>query len=418
MSVLCFGLSHQCAPLALIEAVSFDSEQMAEFLASLCKSDAVREAIGVSTCNRTEFYIAGEQPEEARRELLNCLAATANQSLSLQVEHSYTKVGAAAARHLFRVASGVDSLVIGERQILGQLRGALDTARTAGTCHRVLNKLFTKALHVGRRAHRETQIGRGNISVASIGVNITRKVFSDLTPKRVLVIGAGQTGKLAAMHFRGQGVRSITIANRTMSRAEQLAAAVDGKAVALDDLNGALANADIIVTATNSEEYLLTAEMLKKSRSDFQVLIDLSLPRNIDPAVGDLPMVFLYGIEDLESVADDNRSQREAEVARVEEIVEEEIQRFAHWLVNQDTARAVDSLRRRVETIRLEHMEKQAKRVSPDEAEWLDRYSDSLLRSVLHDLTTNLRSIDMQSETGAEELELARRLLNIPSSVK
>ncbi|MCB2153963.1 glutamyl-tRNA reductase [bacterium] len=419
MSVFCFGMSHRTASMAQLGAFALAVEEKETLLRLLRTHELLHEAVVLSTCNRTEFYFVAEELAPAHDALLELVREAGGRTDDELLAQTYLHRGQTAVRHIFRVASGIESMIVGEREILGQLRTAFDEANEGRIVGQHLNYLFTKALAFGRRVREETNISRGNISVSSVGVNIAAKVYSDLSRKTVLVVGAGETARLTVQHLRARGIGGLLVANRTHERAVEVAESFNGDVVPFAELASAIARADIIVCATGSKEYLLTIDLvspaIKKDPGRTRVFLDLSMPRNIDPQIGELDQVFCYGMEDLEDIARSNRSRRESEIERVEELLEDEAERFRLWQRKQDAARLAGALRKRVEEIRQEHLDRHGRHLEDEEMERLNKFTDSLLRSVLHDLTKNIRSIDMESEVGMKEFELIQRLFNLQS---
>lgn len=331
--LLALGLSHQTAPVALREQVAFGPDRLQTALAELMARPGIEEAALVSTCNRTEVYAAvatGAEPEAARwlaehhrlegEALRRCL---------------YQHEDGAAVRHLFRVATGLDSLVLGEPQILGQVKDAWQRARAAGALRGGLDRLFQHGFAVAKRVRTDTQIGAHPVSVAFAGVRLAQQVFSDLTDATVLLVGAGETIELAARHLVEQRARRLLVANRTLEHAQALAARVGGYALALDDLRRHLHEADILISATAAREPLLhradLALALRQRRHRPMFLLDLAVPRDIAEDVATLEDVFLYTVDDLDQVIEDNRRSRQAAATEAEAIIELQVEHFLGW---------------------------------------------------------------------------------------
>jgi len=415
MTILCVGLNHESAPLPVLEAANLPQDRMASFLREFRTSDEVQEIAGLSTCNRTEFYLVAEESRRVREELLGRFQEQ-SQSGELK-DFSYTHRNDQAARHLFRVAAGIDSLIVGESQILGQLRHAYELAMESGCIGGMLNSLMVRAISFGRRVRTLTEIGKGNVSVASVAVKAAQEVFPDLCGKRLLVIGAGETARLASEHFRKQGLGDIAVTNRTEERAGIMARSLGGRVVPLDRMQSAVEESDIVLCAAGAPHYILTRSglkpMLAQRRGRPMVLIDLSMPRNIDPLCGDLEGVRLTSLEDLEAIADENRGQRVSEITQVESMIDRETVNFMRWTQTTESSRLIAMLRRRAEETRREHMRRHGKHLSPEARDEVSKFSDSLMRSVLHDLTLSIRGLDTETEEGRRQFEMACRLFNI-----
>jgi glutamyl-tRNA reductase len=420
MNLLCVGLNHQSAPVELLEAVSLAGERLQDFVRGMRDVSGVREVVGLSTCNRTEFYLAVDDSIAARTALLNRLAEGDHCGGGVAVEietHSYTYRGEAAARHLFRVVAGIDSLVVGESEILGQVRRAFEVGLAAGSVGGTLNLLMSRAISFGRRVRETTNISRGNVSVASIAHRLVRQTQGDLSTKTLLVIGAGETARTAARHFRDEGIGTIYILNRTAAHSEALAGELGGRTLPLERLESGIELADIVVCAVGAPHHIITFEgvcdIMARRVERPLTLVDLSMPRNVDPAASHVDDVQLFSLDTLEAIAAENRAQRQEEIALVERLVEAETADFLRRTQSAGTGLLIKALRRRVEATRKEHLAKHGGAPGTKEMERLDLFSSSLLRSVLHDLTMNIRSIETDTEEGARAFNLVRQLFNI-----
>jgi glutamyl-tRNA reductase len=331
--LLALGLSHQTAPVALREKMAFAPEQQAEALASLLGVPGVREAALVSTCNRTELYCEVETGAESGPALW-LAQRQALQSESFE-RCLYTHLDGAAVRHLFRVATGLDSLVLGEPQILGQVKEAWQLARTAGSVRSGLDRLFQHGFAVAKRVRTDTAIGAHPVSVAFAGVRLAQQVFSDLTEATVMLIGAGETIELAARHLVEQKAKRLLVANRTLENAQALAARIGGYALALADLGRHLHEADIVIAATAAREPILhradLAQALRQRRHRPMFLLDLAVPRDIAEDVATLEDVFLYTVDDLDQVIEENRRSRREAAQQAEAIIELQVEHFMGW---------------------------------------------------------------------------------------
>ncbi|MCC5876194.1 MAG: glutamyl-tRNA reductase [Candidatus Sumerlaeia bacterium] len=414
----CFGLNHQSAPLSLLEKLSLAEEDMGDVLRGLSSTESIEEIAGLSTCNRTEFYYVSRHQESARDLLLSRLGQFGG---GLQTDdlryYGYFHTDYHATSHLFRVAAGVDSLMVGESQILGQLRRAWENAQSLGTSRSTLNALLGRAIGFGRRVRSETNIARGNISVAAVAEKLATSTFPDLAQRSVLMLGAGETAELASQHLHKAGVGRLMILNRTLDHSQRLADRFGGTAIAMDMLQSAIEEADIVVAATGAPHYILSQsglEGIQKSRNGrLLLLIDLSLPRNIEPTCANLDGVVLYSMEDLETISLENRRQRSREIDLVEELIDTETQEFLRAAAAAESNEIIAGLRRKTEEIRLAHLERFSRGLTEEERDCLSRYSDSLVRAVLHDLTSELRASDLETEKGRQRLEAARELFHI-----
>lgn len=391
------GLSHRTAPVELRERVDFTRLGAADALRALGARSLGSEMVVLSTCNRAEIYAVGgpDGPDALGR----FFAEYHDLPLTTLADHLYVRRGAEVASHLFRVAAGLDSLVVGEPQILGQVKVAYGTASDHGCTGAVINRLFHAAFTVGKRVRRETGLSEGAVSVSYAAIALARKIFGDLANLRVVVLGAGGMAKLTAIHLRAQGVREMTIASRTLAAAEGLARELEGRAVAWTDLGEALGAADIVITATGAAEPVLARpgvhEVMRGRPERPLFIIDIAVPRDVDPAVGDLEQVFLYNIDDLQTIVKDNLSRRSSELARAEAIVEEEVERFSTWMQTREVIPTVVALRERFESIRrseLARLEPKLATLPPDARQRVDDITQLLVQKLLLTPTEQLKS--------------------------
>jgi glutamyl-tRNA reductase len=346
MRLVLVGTSHHHAPVELRERVALDREAAAAFAARLAEGN--REVVCLSTCNRTEVYLACEDAEGAERDAVSALA-----ELEPEVEHAlYRLHDEAAGLHLFRVAAGLDSLVPGEGEILGQVRGAYE----AGTTGPLLDRLFRQALHAGRKVRAQTAIAESPASVSSAAAALAEQVFGDLAGRSILVIGAGKISEQAARNLTSRNATIAFVANRSAGRGEELASSVGAEALPLDRIGEELATADVVVSSTSAPGFVLdaatVADAMRKRRGRQLLLIDLAVPRDLDPAIHELDECYLYDIDDLESIVAETLVGRRREAERAESIVAAEAQKFHEWHASLDVVPAIASLRARAEEIR------------------------------------------------------------------
>ncbi|HKA91696.1 MAG TPA: glutamyl-tRNA reductase [Haliangiales bacterium] len=342
------GLSHRSAPLDVRERAAFSEDEQAAALAELLELPAVGESMLLSTCNRVEIVAAADDARRAVADVSGFLARRAGIDLA---PHLYDRVGPAAVKHVFRVAASLDSLVVGEPQILGQLKEAYQTAVGAGSVGPLLGRCLERAFGVAKRVRSETDIARGAANVSSVAVELAKRVFGRLDGKTVLVVGAGKMSDLAARHLRDDGVAAIRVANRTPERARELAVRIDGAAVAWESLDDELVLADVVITSTGSRQPILTRARLKPvtraRRYRPLFIVDIAVPRDVEPEVGKLEGVYLFDIDDLEEVVVQNRKGRDAEAQSAERIVEAETAQFLSWLRAQGVVPTIKDLRER-----------------------------------------------------------------------
>jgi len=355
MYLLVFGLNHKTASVEIRERFSFSPEKLQPALLALKKYEAIEESLLISTCNRMEIWVIARNKEEGKKNILQFLQDFHEASLTeKQIEEQfYYYDGLAAARHLFRVAAGLDSLVLGEGQILGQLKEFYEETCEAGTNGLFLNSLFKKAINVGKKVRRETGIGENAISVSTVAVDLAKKFLGNLVEQDVLILGAGEMSELTAKSLAVRGVHTIIVANRNHERAQELAQAFQGKAIKFDEIYETLKEVDIVISSTGAPHYVLryeqTEKILAQEKNKKLFLIDIAVPRDIDPKIADIPGVALYDIDDLRLVMEENIKQRQQEADKAKKIIEDELKDFLAWVqVNPMVA----LLRQNIENIR------------------------------------------------------------------
>ena len=414
MYLVAVGLSHQTAPVELRERFAFTPGKLGPALVELRERPGVGEGVILSTCNRTELYAISEC--ERGRPLVSFLASTGGMSFPDLERHLYHHREAAAVEQLFRVAAGIDSMVVGEYQVLGQVKEALEAAREHESAGPLLGTLFETALSVGKRARTETAIGRGAFSVGGCAVELARQIFGTLGGKHILVIGAGKMSEATARNLISAGASTVFVANRTFQRAQELAAEFSGKAVHLEALPEALKEADIVISSTAAPHPILTEQQvgaaMRARRNAPLFLIDIAVPRDIDPAAAQLDNVYLYDIDDLSSVVAEDASARRREVARVEAIISQETGRFMHWYRSLAAAPAVTALRDKFEQVRrqeLERLQRKLAHLSEADRAAIEQMTASLINTLLHDPAVRLKD-GVANGRGVEEIEALRRL--------
>ena len=399
MHLLLVGVSHRTAAVDLRERLDFSSRGLEHALRAVAARSSTAEAVVISTCNRAEVYIACRDPERGVEDLRAFFSDFHHLSPDEIRPHLYAHHDYDAARHLFRVSSGLDSLVVGEPQILGQVKDAFRIATDTRSAGPLLNKLFHWAFGVGKRVRSETGLAEGAVSVSFAAVSLARKIFGNLGGRRVLVIGSGEMGRLTALHLKGQGVASITITSRTLAHGQELADEVGGRIAPWDSLQAVLLESDIVITVTGSATPILTKAAIKAtmpaSRSRPLFLIDIAVPRDVDPAAGEIEQVFLYNIDDLQSIVRENVARRGAEVMRAEQIVDEEVQKFSSWQRSLEAVPTIVALRQRFEAIRkseLERLEPKLAGLSPDARARVEEITRLLVEKLLLHPTERLKN--------------------------
>jgi len=412
------GLSHRTAPLEVREALAFARDAMTDALRRLREETAAAEAMILSTCNRVELYARCERADAAEA-LETFLCAFHARERAALGSHLYRFSGAEAVLHAFRVASSLDSMVIGESQILGQVREAYHAAEAAGTLGPTLGALRNRTVAAARRARSETGIGAGAVSVSFVAVELARKIFGQLDGRNVLLVGAGKMSELAARHLVSGGAAATVVAGRTMVRAAELAAALGGHAVPLERLREALALADIVISGTGAPGLVIRQEDVEAARTARRMrplfLIDIAVPRDIEPSVGKLDGVFLYDLDDLRSVADANLRERRKQAAAAEAMVEREAREFVEWEKSLDVVPLLVELRKRADQIRRSELAKVRSRLgalSAEQEEALEAATSAIVNKLLHPPTVHLKEASRNGQ-GSDQLNLIRKLLGL-----
>ena len=416
MHLLLVGISHRTAPVELRERVDFQARGVAGALRALAERGSAREAVVVSTCNRAELYVACDEASATRQDLVRFVSDFNGVPASEVAPHMYEVVDLDVARHLFRVAAGLDSLVVGEPQILGQVKDAHTAASDAQTAGPVLNRLFHTSFAVGKRVRTETGLGAGAVSVSYAAVALARKIFGDLSRRSVAVIGAGEMGKLTALHMKSHAVQHITIVSRTMAHAARTAEAIGGASAApWDELDAVLGASDIVITATGAAAPILTKAhvetVMRTRRSRPLFIIDIAMPRDVEAAAGEIEQVFLYNIDDLQATVRENLARRASEVSRAEAIVGEEVDKFGVWFRSRGAIPTVVALRERFEAIRraeLERLHFKLSALPPDARARVDEITHLIVEKLLLTPTEQLKSLSDADTVGAYSEALTR----------
>ncbi len=419
MHLFLLGVSHRTAPVDLREQLDFSSRDLGAAVEALATRPGAAESVVLSTCNRSEIYVASSDPGVAKEEIIRFLSEYHRLPPDAFSQHLFSLTDADAAAHLFRVAAGLDSLVVGEPQILGQVKDAFQVASDRRCTGPLLSRAFHWAFGVGKRVRSETSLGEGAVSVSFAAVALARKIFGRLQGRRVLVVGAGEISKLTAQHLRSQGVGEIVITSRTAAHAEALAHAVDGRAVAWAELPRALGAADIVITATGSQRPIITREQVERvtgrRRSEPLFIIDIAVPRDVDASVGDIEQVFLYNVDDLQSIVQENLSRRGAEIERAEAIVWEEVGKFTAWHRSRAAIPTVVALRQKFESIRraeLQRLEGKLGALSPEARARVDEVTRLIVEKLLLEPTEQLKALP-DEETQASYTEAMNRLFGL-----
>ena len=421
MTLMVLGLSHKTAPVEQREKAALSEKETRALLRTLIDGGAVTEAVALSTCNRTEVYVAAADPSLAEDAVTGAIVTHSRMSADELACARYVLREDRAAAQLFRVASSLDSMVVGESEIQGQVRTAWELGREEGTTGPILNQLFRQALEVGKSVRSQTRIGSGSASVPAVALDLADGVLPDLPASRVLLIGAGRMAEATAMALIGHGVHEVVVANRTVGTARELAQRVGGRGVGFDMLAAELAQADIVISSTDAPHAILREADLAPAMADRpdrpMVIVDISVPRDVDPAVGGIPGIALFDIDDLERVVEANLNGRRLEAERGEGFVIGAVQGFASWRRGLSAAPAITSLRARAEAIRqteLERLEGSWEHLSDADRARVEALTKGIVNKLLHEPTVRVRAAAADGDGEAlRHLESLRHLFGL-----
>lgn len=401
MTILVVGINHQTAPLMLRERLHLSGDALRQMLVRL-RGGSVREVAMVSTCNRLEIYAETDDAEATMRALSDFMAERAGISRAVLAPYMTSRVDQAAAEHLMRVASGIESLVVGETEVLRQVADALKAAQAAGTVNGTLTRLFQDAIHTGKRARSETAISQHTLSVSHAAVRMAKRQMGDLREAKAVILGAGQMAEQALRALKAEGTTAITIVSRSYSKAAALAIRMDAQVAAWTELNAALQDADLIMATTSAPAPILSAERLMAARSGKPaplVVLDVSVPRNVEHEVHGLPGVTLYDMDDLQAVVDEHRAKRQAETTAVEAIVREELQTTWGWLTSRNAVETIAALHEQAEALieaELAHTLQRLPDLNEHERELVTRMARRIGSKLLHAPTMAIKQRAVQ----------------------
>jgi glutamyl-tRNA reductase len=418
VNVLVIGLNHSTAPVEVREMITFPENRDGRVTRIIADVPGVEEAMILSTCNRAEI-IATVDSLDVQERLIKVMGTVHGVHPARFREFLYMKAGSDAVRHVFKVASSLDSMVLGEPQILGQVKDGYKRATAVFTTGPILNRLMHRAFFTAKRVRTETGVGTAAVSVAYVAVELAKKILGHLHDKAVLLIGAGEMAELAARHLSGQVERPIVVVNRTFENACALAKQLNGTATAMEQLNDALVGADVVITSTGSCEPLIRpSEMkavMKRRRFRPIFLIDIAIPRDVDPEVNDIDGVYLYNIDDLQSVVEENIGERRDEALHGESIVDEEVEKFVNWSKTLESTPTIVALREKLETIRTGEMSRlngKLSKLSSEDRETVEMITRSIINKIAHDPISFLKKTGTRSKSN-ECLDLAQRLFKL-----
>lgn len=418
MRLIAIGLNHTTAPVEVREKLAFPEPDQAGVLRQLMDDYGVCEAAVLSTCNRSEIYAVSNHPSPMD-DLQRYLGQVHGVDVAALEAHFYRLEEADAVRHLFGVACGIDSLVIGESQILGQVRGALETAQRVGSARLLINEAFQRALRMGKRARTETDIGRGRLSVSTAAVELAGRIFDRLEGRQALLLGAGEMVELTTQYLVEGGIGHVVVANRTRERALELARRFSGRAAPLEDLATELESADIVISSTAAPGFLILPDMVRQAmegrRGRPMFLIDIAVPRDIDPQVRECDNVFLFDIDDLEQVVGANRQEREQEIDNVQRLIDEEHVEFEQWLSALGTGPLIQSLLQHTAALRQQELEKWSGKLahlSDEDRKTVEAVLRGFSNKLLHDPLVQIRHLAGE-ENGLSQLDTVQRLFSL-----
>jgi len=420
MNILVIGLNHTKAPLDIREKLFFPEEKLKEPLYKLKELEGIKAGLILSTCNRTEIYAHAKTGKETIEELKEFLSESKNYPLSEFEPYLYIYQSKEALLHIFKVASSLDSLVIGEPQILGQFKKSFHIATEAETVDYILSQIMTKALEAAKKVRTETGIAKNAVSISSCAVALAKKIFGQLQDKSVMVIGAGEMAELALEHLISDGVSKILVVNRSFGKAKRIASNIGGEAVQYDNYMDYLEEIDIIITSTGAPHILIKAQdiknIMRKRKYKPIFLIDISVPRNVDPSINDIDNAYVYDVDDLKLIMEKNIMRRQQEVSNAEKIIDKEVNKLISWYNSLAVIPTIKSLREKFESIRQAEIRRILKNSKNSfgerERELIEAFSKAYMNKILHEPMTKLKKLS-ESDDGLEQVEVARRLFNI-----
>jgi glutamyl-tRNA reductase len=419
MNILLVGMNHRTAPVEVRERMNIAEARLAEAITDLVHRQGIVEGLILSTCNRVEVAAAAPDGVEVEPLVRQFLTERHHCDIAPFERYFYRYRQRDAVKHLFRVAASLDSMILGEPQILGQVKKAYTVARQAGALHSTLNEVVSQALAVARKVRRETALGSAAVSVSYAAIELAKKIFGNLSGKTVFVIGAGKMSELAAKHLLRSGASAILVSNRTYERAVELAQAFHGKAIRFDELFDFIDQADIVISSTGAPHFVVRKEQAEKllaSRKNRPMFfVDIAVPRDIDPAINELDNAFVYDIDDLEQVVAANKKQREREAAWAEEIVEQEVQKMMRRLASRDVVPTIRALEERLDRIREDELDRFRSRLgslSREQHEAVQALTRGILNKILHGPISELKSGAGQPEQGTL-VQLIRKIFGV-----
>ena len=419
MKIINIGMNHETAPVELRECLATDPENTVRALALMRDLECIKEGLFISTCNRVEALIATESAKEAEKSLISLMAKIGNMPPENFSSNLFMNEDREAVTHIFRVASSIDSMIVGEPQILGQIKEAYAEATRQKTSGVILNRLMHKAFHVAKRVRTETEICEAAVSISYAAIELAKKIFHVLEGKKVLLIGAGEMAELAAKHLMTQGVSSMAVANRTFERAVEVAGLFNARPVSFDEIGAQLLDVDIVVTSTASNEYVINYDQVKtslrKRRNRPLFFIDIAVPRDVEPKINNLENVYVYDIDDLKGIIELNMAQRQQEAVKADRIVREEAGKFEKWLETLAVVPTIVSLRDKADSIIQAELKKSFSalcHLTPDQKETVHTLTRSIAEKIMNDPIVFLKK-KAGRETLNTYLDVTRKLFKL-----
>lgn len=416
MDLVLVGLSHRTAPIAVREKVTFPEQRLRPALQNLIRECDLNEAMIVSTCNRVEVITDGATNGSVDK-VKNFLYSYHSLKPTSLEKHFYVYREEELVQHVFRVAASLDSMVLGEAQILGQLKQAFSLSEAEGITGRSLKRLMPHAFFVAKRVRSETQIATSAVSVSSVAVELARKIFADLHGKTALLLGAGKMSELAARSFMSSGVDRVLVANRSPERSQKVASRFGGTAVPFSEMDRYLLHADIVLVSTNADSFLIKStrmeELIWKRKYSPIFLIDISVPRNVDPAVNEIENIFLYDIDDLQSVSAANLQERAQEAELAEQIIREEVANYLHYRSTQDLGPVMQGLRSRLEEICLEELSRNKNAFRPEDQSRVEEILRRTAKKLAHPLMVELKRPGISPSQRLHNLEMIKKIFDL-----
>jgi glutamyl-tRNA reductase len=424
MHIIVVGVNHKTAPVEIREKLTFNPTELPLAMKRLKKQKSILENIIVSTCNRTEIYAVVDQLHTGRYYIKAFLSEWFDIGKDEFTSFLRIHEDEMAVEHLYKVTAGLHSMVLGETQILGQVRSSFLQAQEEQTVGTVFNHLFKQAITLAKRAHSETEIGANAVSVSYAAVELAKKIFGSLANKHVVILGAGKMGELAVQNLHGNGVQKVTVLNRTLEKADTLAARFSGVARPMADLEAVLAEADIVISSTGAKNYVITESMMskveKKRKGRPIFMVDIAVPRDLDPGLSNVDSVFLYDIDDLEGIVESNMQERQVEAVKIELMIEQEIVEFNQWLRTLGVVPVISALRQKALSVQEETMqsiERKLPNLTDREKKVLSKHTKSIINQLLRDPI--LKAKEMAGEPNAEEfLKLFMKIFDIEQDVE